>query len=480
MRNFILGFMLAAIALGGGYWIISWHDSGRATQSAEKTAARYHCPMHPTYISDKPGDCPICGMKLVPIEDADANEMAVREGNAGHHSEETGAKEERRILYYVDAMNPANRSDKPGKAPDGMDLVPVYEEETPAAHGTAVPGYVPVKISSERQQLMGIITEEAREMDLEQSIRTVGRVTADETRMYHIHTKFEGYIEQIYVNYIGQYVKEGDPLFSVYSPELLASQREYLLALKAKEQMDGSGQGLRLPGVDLVESGRERLALWDITREQISQIEKTREPIRALLIRSPVSGFISDKTAIQGMKITPADTLYKITDLSSVWVQADVYEVNLPFVKVGLPAAIQLPYQPGKTLRGRVTFINPTLDEKTRTVKARLEFPNPGEILKPEMYVDVIFGGTMGRGVAVPDSAVISTGERMIVFVARGDGVFEPREVLTGLKVRGFYEIKKGVAAGEEVVTGANFLLDSESKLKASISGASGEHQHGQ
>ena len=217
------------------------------------------------------------------------------------------------------------------------------------------------------------------------------------------------------------------------------------------------------------------MSLWDINKEQIAQIEKTREPIRALLIRSPVSGFISDKTAIQGMKIAPSDTLYNITDLSAVWVQADIYEVNLPFVKIGLPAVIQLPYQSGKTLHGRVTFINPTLDEKTRTVKARLEFPNPGEMLKPEMYVDVILGGTVGRRVAVPESAVISTGERMVVFVARGDGVFEPREVVTGLKVRGFYEITKGVSAGEKVVTEANFLLDSESKLKASISSASGE-----
>jgi membrane fusion protein, copper/silver efflux system len=477
MRNFFLGVVLTAIVFGCGYWVISKHDKGKIP-AAEKAAVKYHCPMHPTYISDKPGDCPICGMKLVPIEGADGHEKAVKEGQTGNQG--AGEKKERKVLYYMDAMNSNNRSDKPGKAPDGMDLIPVYEEETAAAGDSSIPGYVPVKIPSERQQMMGIMTEEAKAMDMEQSIRTVGRVTADETRMHHIHNKFEGYIEQIYVNFVGQYVKQGDPLFSIYSPELLATQKEYLLALKAREQMNGAGQGLRLPGVDLVESARERLSLWDINKEQISQIEKTREPIRALLIRSPMSGFISAKTAIQGMKIMPSDTLYDITDLSSIWVLADVYEVNLPFVKIGLPAIIQLPYQPGKSLRGRVTFIDPTLDEKTRTVKARLEFSNPGEMLKPEMYVDVIFGGTMGKGIAVPESAVISTGERMIVFVAKGDGIFEPREVLTGIKVRGFYEIKKGIAAGEKVVTGANFLLDSESKLKASISGASGEHKHGQ
>jgi Cu(I)/Ag(I) efflux system membrane fusion protein len=465
MKNFVLGFLLAALVFAGGYWMVSRHAAKAPFPSMEKSSAKYHCPMHPSFVSDKPGDCPICGMKLVPRENA------AQEGHAGHQESAAGEKKERKILYYVDPMNPNHRSDKPGKALDGMDLVPVYEEEAPSPGESTLPGYVPVKITAERQQMMGILTEEAMVMDLEQSIRTVGLVTADETRLHHIHTKFEGYIEQIYVNFIGQYVKKGDPLFTVYSPELLASQREYLLALKAKEQMAGSDPELRLPGIDLVESARERLSLWDINPEQIAQLGKTREPIKALLIRSPVNGIVSAKTALQGMKIMPSDTLYDIADLSSVWIQADVYEVNLPFVKVGSPTVIELPYQSGKTLRGRVTFINPMLDEKTRTVKARLEFSNPGGMLKPDMYVNVVFGGTMGRGVAVPESAVISTGERMVVFIAKGDGVFEPREVVTGVKVRGFYEIKKGIAAREQVVTAANFLLDSESKLKAAIAG---------
>jgi membrane fusion protein, copper/silver efflux system len=480
MRNFILGFVLAAIVLGGGYWIVSKHTGMEKAPAIEKAAVKYHCPMHPTYISDKPGDCPICGMRLVPIASSGAIEKAAGEAQPGQQTEKTGGKNERKILYYTDAMNPNYRSDKPGKAPDGMDLVAVYEEESPAPGNSSVPGYLPVKITPERQQAMGVITDEAKVMNLDQSIRTVGRVTPDETRIHHIHTKFEGYIEHIHVNFVGQYVKAGDPLYSIYSPELLATQKEYLLALKAKEQMNASGQVSRLPGIDLVASARERLSLWDIGPEQIAQIEENREPLRALLIRSDVSGFVSAKTAIHGMKITPSDTLYDITDLSSVWVLADVYELNLPFVKVGIPAQIQLPYQAGKLLHGRVTFIDPTLDEKTRTVKARLEFSNPGEMLKPEMYVDVVFGGTLGRGIAVPESSVISTGERMIVFVAKEDGVFEPREVSTGVKIRGFYEIKKGVAAGEKVVIGANFLLDSESKLKASISGASSGQKHAQ
>jgi RND family efflux transporter MFP subunit len=409
-------------------------------------------------------------MKLVPMETA-APAAPATPPNSGNQGKGTGAQNEKKILYWTDAMNPGSRYDKPGKAPDGMDLVPVYEEENPGASASSVPGYATVKIPKERLQMMGVTTEEAKVMDLDQSIKTVGMVTPDETRIHHIHTKFEGYIEQIYVNYVGQYVRHGEPLFSVYSPELLATQREYILALEAQEQWDKAGTKMQLPGVSLVESARRRLALWDISPDQIARIEKTREPIRALTIYSDVSGFVSAKTAVQGNKVMPSDTLYDIMDLSSVWVLADVYEAQLPFVKVGDPATVTMSYQPGSVFRGQVNYIYPTLDEKSRTVKVRIVLQNPSGILKPDMYADVLLGGRLGRGVAVPDSAVMGTGEREMVFIAKGEGLFEPREVKTGVKVRGLYEIKKGVAAGEKVVTGANFLLDSESKLKAAISG---------
>ncbi len=398
--------------------------------------------------------------------------MAAKGEHAGQESAGAPAKKERKILYWTDAMNPGSRYDKPGKAPDGMDLVPVYQEESPGATGRGVPGYAPVKIPPERLQMMGVTTEQARVMSLDQSIRTVGMITADETRISHIHTKFEGYIEQIYVNFVGQQVSVGQPLFSIYSPELLATQKEYLLALQARDQWEKSGTDARLPGVNLVEAARQRLALWDISPDQIAQIEKTREPIRALMVYSPVSGIVSAKTAVQGNRVMPSDTLYDITDLSSVWVLADLYEINVPFVKIGDPATISLSYDPGRVFKGRVSYINPNVDEKSRTVKVRIVLENPSGTLKPDMYADVVLGGQLGYGVAVPDSAVMGTGERELVFIAKGDGLFEPREVKTGVKVRGYYEIRKGVAAGENVVTGANFLLDSESKLKAASSGA--------
>ena len=487
MKNFILGFLLAAILGGGIYWTVARKHSRQdatAASQVKKAAQQYHCPMHPTYVSDKPGDCPICGMRLVPVE-SESKESHMGSGGGrtaheGHKTTETAGSSERTILYYTDAMNPGSRYEKPGKAPDGMDLVPVYSDETAGGGTPTVPGYVPVKISRERQQMMGITLDEVRLMNLEQSIRTVGLVAAEETRLHHVHTKFEGYIEDIYVNFVGEYVKKGDPLFSIYSPELVATQKEYLLALRAKRKFSSLGSDSSLSGVDLLEAARQRLSLWDIKADEIAQLEKTEQPVKAMKIYSPVTGTVTAKTALQGMRVMPADSLYDIIDLSSVWVLADVYEVNLPFVRIGQPAEISLTYQPGKAWRGQVTFIYPTLDEKTRTVKVRIELSNPSGLLKPEMYANVEFKGSLGKALAVPESAVITTGERAVVFVAKGEGEFEPREVSTGVKVRNFYEIRSGLTAGEKVVTGANFLLDSESKLKAAISGAGGsQHQHG-
>ena len=461
MKNFILGFLVAAMLTAGGAW---WflRNSSQPVPAQVAQAQKYHCPMHPSYVSDKPGDCPICGMRLVPVP---VEKAETKDSQAKHEPEH------RRVLYYVDPMNPTNRSEKPGKAPDGMDLVPVYADEAATGDTVGGPGYASVKISRDRQQMMGVTVEEAKLMDLQDSIRTVGRVVPDETRLHHIHTKFEGFIEDLFVDYVGKFVRSGQALFSIYSPELVATQKEYLLALRAQDQFGPVGSSPALAGIDLVGSARQRLSQWDVSADQIAQIEKTGQPIKALNMVSPVTGFVTAKTATHGMRVMPGDSLYDIVDLSTVWVLADVYEANLPFVRLGQAAEMRLTYQPGKIWRGRVTYIPPIVEEKTRTVKVRLEFANPSGSLKPEMYVDVEFKGSLGKTLAVPESAVLSTGERALVFVTDGEGTFEPREVSTGMKVRNYYEIKSGLSAGEKVATGANFLIDSESKLKAAISG---------
>lgn len=436
MRNFVLGFLVASLVVGAIFWVAYPRDQQHrhGTNVGEKKAVKWHCPMHTWYIADKPGKCPICGMDLVPIDATAATAAAAVNPHAGH--------------------------------PAGEPM----SENVPE-------GYAPVKISTDKLQLMGVTTGTVKEMDFQQSIRTVGRVVPDETRTHHVHTKFEGYIEQIHADFVGQFVKRGQPLFSIYSPELVATQQEYLLALKAKEQM-GSADNNDF-NIDLLSSARERLALWDISPAQIAQLEKTRQPIKAITVGSPVSGYITAKTAVQGTKITPMDNLYDIVDLSHIWVMADVYEVNLPFIKIGMPASVALPYQPDKKWTGEVTYINPVLEAETRTLKARIEIDNPKYELKPDMYTHVMFGGTAGKGLGVPESAVLSTGERNIVFVERGPGEFDPREVQLGVKAQDYYEVKSGLHAGEWVVTSGNFLLDSESKLRASVENPPGTgHQH--
>ncbi len=382
----------------------------------------------------------------------------------------------RKILYWVDPMVAGYKSDKPGKSPFmDMDLVPVYEDGSSGeTKEHAAAGYVPVTVSTERQQAIGVRLGKAEVRDLTKTIRTVGRVTFDETLQAQIHAKFEGYVERLYVDYTGKPVRKGQPLLSIYSPELLATQEEYLIAFRAHQRLRTSPNAdVARGGLDLYDSARQRLLLWDISPGQIQELERTGKPRKALTLSSPVDGFVVSKNAIQGSRVMPADTLFEIAGLRRVWVQTDIYESDAPFVAVGQTARMSLSYFPGRTWKGKVAFISPVLDEKSRTIKVRLEFQNPDGILKPEMYADVTLERPLGRVLAVPDGAVLSTGARSLVFVAKGEGRFEPREVVTGAKVDGSYEIREGIAKGEEVVTQANFLIDSESRLKAALAGLS-------
>jgi hypothetical protein len=430
--------------------------------------AQYHCPMHPTFVSDKPGDCRICGMKLVPM---DAGSPAPT----------------RSILYYRSPMDPSVRSATPAKDSMGMDFIPVYADET--APASSVSGRAILALSPERRQVLGVRSEVIRRVPRRRVMRTVGRVSVDERRLHHIHTKYEGFVEHLYVDFTGKFVKRGEPLLSIYSPELVATQQEYLLAHRAQKRLGESGiPSVAQGGVDLLEATRQRLLFWDIRPADIAAIEKTGQVVKTLDLYSDISGFVVQKMAFHGMRITPADTLFDVADLSQLWVLADVYESDLPSVRIGMEAELSVPYLPGKKWRGPVTYVAPTVEEKTRTVKVRVEVVNPGEELKPDMFADVLLESDLGVGLVVPDNAVINAGQRLIVFLDRADGRLEPREIETGPRIGEGFVVLAGLAEGDRVVTSANFLVDSESSLKAALasiapdgpspSRAAGEHRH--
>ena len=383
------------------------------------------------------------------------------------------ATAEKKIVYWVDPMHPAYRSDKPGTAPDcGMDLVPVYEGDAgPGAAQSAVSGYSNVTVSTQRQQLIGVQTGLAETRAMGRSVRTSGRVAVDETRLHKITTKFDGYIEKLFVDYTGKEVRRGQPLFSVYSPDLLVTQQEYLLALRAAKQSPL-----------LLEAARRRLQLWDISAADIRQLEQSGAVRKSLVISSPAHGIVMAKNATEGAAIAAGEVLFDIANLERVWILADVYESELAFARAGATAKVTLSYLPGRTFDGKVTFVTPTVDAMTRTAKVRIEVDNRDGSLKPEMFAEVVIEEPARNVTVVPESAVLSTGTRAVVFVVKGDGSFEPREVETGVKSDRFIEIRRGVAPGEKVVMQGNFLIDSESRLKAALSQMSGGggHDHGQ
>jgi len=332
-----------------------------------------------------------------------------------------------------------------------------------------------VQISPERQQLIGVKFGTVEMKPLEKIIRTVGRVDYDEKRIVTVSPKVGGWIEDLYVDFTGRYVREGEPLLTIYSPELVSTQEEYLLALRAKKSLTKSPfPEVAGSGESLAESAKRRLRLWDISDDQIKVLEESGQAKKTLTLYSPFSGFVLEKSASKGMNVMPGMALYKLADLSVVWLYADIYEYELPFIRLGQQAMIQLSYLPGETFTGKAIYIYPSLNPETRTAKVRFEIPNSRERLKPEMYANVEIKVRLGQKLAVPEGAIIDTGIRQLAIIDKGNGYFEPREVKVGSKVDNYYEVVKGLKAGERVVTSANFLIDSESKLKEAMGGMAG------
>lgn len=367
----------------------------------------------------------------------------------------------RKVLFWYAPMNPNYHSDHPGKSPMGMDLLPKYADEETAK---LAPGAV--KLSPERQQLIGVRTAEVERGPLTRTIRTTGHIVPDEEKIAHVHVKVNGWIDKVYADFVGQLVRKGQPIFTVYSPDLVATEQEYLIALRGRDYLGNAPyRDISQGATSLLSATRDRLKLWDISDAQIERLEKTGKVERTLTFYAPVTGFVTDRKAFPQASVDPDKELYTLADLSDVWVDADVYEYEIPYVHLGQEATMQLSYYPGKVYTGRVTYIYPTVDPETRTVKVRLQFPNPNFELKPQMFADVEFNINYGTNVLVPAEAVLNSGARQTVFVAKGDGYFEPREIKVGPHIDDKEVVLSGLKPGETIVTSGNFLIDSESRL---------------
>jgi RND family efflux transporter MFP subunit len=386
------------------------------TKKAAVVAAKYHCPMHPQVTSDKPGECPICGMKLVLSE--------------GEEADTTKAK------------------------PDH----------------SSVPGQASVSIPPAARQRMGLELGTVERRTLSREIHTSARIVADETRLHHVTVKVNGWVNELYASITGQEVKQGQPLLSIYSPDLLSAQQEYVTALQTADKLTPKSDADASKGAtDLVDSARRRLELWDVSEDQIKKLEATHDVQKYITIYAPMSGVVIERNISAGHNIQAGEVLMTIADLTSVWGDADVYQSDLPYVSVGMPLEMSLPYWQDKIFRGKVIFVSPTLDPETRTLHARLEIPNPELLLRPGMYGDATLDYSLGTKLSIPADAVMFSGKQSYAFKDAGNGQLIPTRVHVGARGDGWYEVLDGLNEGDRIVVSANFLVDSESSLKAAL-----------
>jgi len=460
---FIIILLIIAFALGRLSRNIPKTKKGAGVHesSANKTSRNpgkqlYTCGMHPQVIQDHPGDCPICGMTLTPVKDTSL-------GNKPAVGKASGMKE-RKVLYWRAPMDPAYISKTPGKSPMGMDLVPVYEDEVSSGE---------ISISPAVEQNMGITTVEAISSPLFRSIRTYGNTTWNETSLAAINTKIDGWIEKLWVNETGQLVRKGRPLLSIYSPKLVATQREYLAALDtARALQESSDPEVASGGTQLLDAARRRLKLWDISDKQIEAIEKTRTVRKTMTLYAPINGIVTHRAVVLGDHVQAGQNLVKIAALDPIWIIGSIYEADISFVKKGMESKVSFDSLPGISFTGKVDYVYPYVEGRSRTARVRIVLRNAKKKILPDMYAEVRIRVPLSReAVVVPEDAVIrASSTESVVFIARGEGKFEGRKVVLGPEGDGgMVSIKAGLEPGERVVTAAQFLLDSESNLKAAI-----------
>lgn len=403
--------------------------------------------------------------------------LGTRSHPASAGASQPAPQPERKVLYYRNPMGLPDTSPVPKKDSMGMDYIPVFAGEEEQAQ-SAPPGTV--RISTEKQQLLGVRAEPAAVRELSRTVRAVGTIQPNERLLYKVAPRFEGWIERLRVNTTGEAVSRGQALMEVYSPELVSAQEEYLIAQRAIEQSRASGEEAQGVMQRLAESALRRLRNFGIADTELATLRREGAGRQSVALRSPASGVVTSKPAVQGARFMPGETLYEIADLSTVWLVAEVAERDLGLVKVGQPVSLRVAAYPGKTFQGKTVFVSPTLEAETRTARVRVELPNRDGALKPAMYgeAELAASHAKGKALAVPESSVLDSGTRQAVLVQRAGGLFEPREVKLGMRADGYVEVLEGVKAGEEVVVRANFLIDAESNLKAALAGFATPARH--
>jgi Cu(I)/Ag(I) efflux system membrane fusion protein len=416
------GRFLLLAAIG---FFLCFGGCGDSKKTTPANPTIWTCAMHPEVRQDQPGQCPLCGMNLTLL-----------------------------------------RTSEPNKATEGT------TSGKTTSTSTDVPGHATVMIPGEFQQRIGVRVGRVQRGPLKMSVEALGIVQPDETRLARIHIKTEGWVDRLFVNYVGQAVRKGDPLLSIYSPQFLSTQQEFLNSLQAER---GRGDRFNLGVSPLAEAARRRLELWDVPQDEIDLLVRSGRPQKDMILKSPLSGTVLQKDVFEKQYVTPEKELYAIGDLATVWVQAKVYEYEIPHVELGQPATVAIPSLPDRQFIGKVVFIQPTVDETTRTVQVRIELPNKDGIFKPGMFAQCSIRHPMGEGLLVPTSAVLHTGERDIAYRVEPNDHFVPVAVkISPIQFGDQYQILEGLKEGEQIVTSANFLIDSESRIRVGGGGMAG------